>query len=245
MLTQSRSIRAPTSASSSIPSTRGRAVPSLPGTRSIRSSASYTWALPIEAAFTQVQSSDYGWSLSGTTRFASGFPVTLYDNSDNSLLGTLGNGVNNYLLDTPQYLPGRSRSIPMAATAGRPSILRLFPEENLGQLGNARRRIFYGPGIENFDMTLKKNLRLDESRSLEFRAEAFNAFNHAQFYGPHRWTGKSKIPTSAISSAPPRLAWCSSSQNSEEAQRVIRSGLRGSAEQSLCSRGLLRETSRL
>jgi hypothetical protein len=35
--------------------------------------------------------------------------VTLYDNSDNSLLGTLGNGVNNYLLDTPQSLQGPLR----------------------------------------------------------------------------------------------------------------------------------------
>jgi len=32
-----------------------------------------------------------GWTLSGTTRFSTGLPVTLYDDSDNSLLGTLGN----------------------------------------------------------------------------------------------------------------------------------------------------------
>jgi len=47
-----------------------------------------------------------GWSVSGSIRFATGFLVTLCDNSDNSQLGTLGNGVNNYLLGTPQYLPG-------------------------------------------------------------------------------------------------------------------------------------------
>ena len=47
-----------------------------------------------------------GWTVSGTTRFSTGFPVTLFDNSDRSLLGTLGNGVNNQLLDTPQLLSG-------------------------------------------------------------------------------------------------------------------------------------------
>ena len=37
---------------------------------------------------------------------ASGFPVTLYNTADTSLLGTFGNGVNNDLLDTPDYRPG-------------------------------------------------------------------------------------------------------------------------------------------
>ncbi len=110
--------------------------------------------------------------------------MTLYDNSDNSLLGTLGNGVNNYLLDTPQHLPG-PLEINTNGRNGKPAFnAALFPEESLGQLGNAKRRIFYGPGINNFDLTLQKNVRLVESKSLQFRVEAFNAFNHAQFYGP-------------------------------------------------------------
>jgi hypothetical protein len=50
-------------------------------------------------------------------------------------------------------------------------------------LGNVRRRFFYGPGIDNFDMTLTKTLRLTESKAFELRLEGFNVFNHAQFYG--------------------------------------------------------------
>ncbi len=69
--------------------------------------ASYTLALPIASALHSSNRLTDDWSISGTTRFATGFPVTLTDNSDNSLLGTLGNGINNYLLDTPQELPGR------------------------------------------------------------------------------------------------------------------------------------------
>ena len=147
------------------------------------------------------------WSLSGTTRFATGFPVTLYDNSDNSLLGTLGNGVNNYLLDTPEYLPGPLK-INTNGRNGRPAFdTALFPEENIGQLGNAKRRIFYGPGIENFDLALQKIVRLAESRSLEFRAEAFNAFNHTQFYGPASVDGQVEDPNFGhiVSAAAPRL----------------------------------------
>jgi len=151
--------------------------------------ASYTLALPFAALLHKSNRLTEEWSLSGVTRFASGFPVTLFDNSDNSLLGTLGNGANNYLLDTPQYLPG-SLKINTNGRNGRPAFnTALFPEENLGQLGNAKRRIFYGPGINNFDMALQKSLHFaesksSESKSLDLRLESFNTFNHTQFYGP-------------------------------------------------------------
>jgi hypothetical protein len=64
--------------------------------------------------------------------------------------------------------------------AGRHSTPHCFPRKPLVNWGNAKRRNFYGPGIENFDMTLQKNLRLTEAKSLQFRAEAFNAFNLRQ-----------------------------------------------------------------
>ena len=169
--------------------------------------SSYTWALPVQELARRSNRSTTDWSLSGTTRFATGFPVTLYDNSDNSLLGTLGNGVNNYLLDTPQHLPG-SLQVNTNGRNGKAAFnTALFPEESLGTLGDARRRTFYGPGIENFDMTLEKRLSLGESRSLTFRAEAFNTFNHAQFYGPASVNGQVEDPNfgQIVSAAAPRL----------------------------------------
>ena len=51
-------------------------------------------------------------------------------------------------------------------------------------MGNARRRAFYGPGIEDFDTTLKKVIPITERTSMELRVETFNTLNHAQFYGP-------------------------------------------------------------
>lgn len=53
----------------------------------------------------------------------------------------------------------------------------------LGTIGNARRRFFYGPGLENFDIALQKVTKLGESTALQVRLEAFNVFNHAQFFG--------------------------------------------------------------
>jgi hypothetical protein len=169
--------------------------------------ASYTIALPVATLFRKSNRLTEQWSLSGTTRFATGLPVTFFDNSDNSLIGTLGNGANNYLLDTPQYSPGPLK-INTNGRNGRPAFdTSLFSEETLGQLGNAKRRIFYGPGINNFDLTLKKGLRLAEAKSLDFRVEAFNAFNHAQFYGPASVDGQIEDPSFGHidSAAAPRL----------------------------------------
>jgi hypothetical protein len=155
--------------------------------------ASYTIALPFDR-FRGPTVLTRGWSISGTTRFATGFPVTLFDNSDNSLLGTLGNGANNYLLDTPQYLPGPLHLNTNGRNGKAAFDTARFPEETIGQLGNAKRRMFYGPGIENFDLTLQKSIRLRDAKSLLFRIEGFNAFNHAQFYGPAAVDGQVEDP---------------------------------------------------
>lgn len=150
-----------------------------------------------------------GWSVAGTARFSTGLPVTLLDDSDNSLLGTLGNGVNNYLLDTPEY-HGAPLDINTNPRNRRPEFNNTpaaFTSETLGQLGDLPRRFFYGPGIDNFDLTLTKKLRVTESKSFEFRLEAFNAFNHAQFYGAASVDGEVNDPHfgEVVSAASPRL----------------------------------------
>jgi len=150
-----------------------------------------------------------GWSVAGTARFSTGLPVTLLDDSDNSLLGTLGNGVNNYLLDTPEY-HGAPLEINTNPRNGRPEFNNspaAFTTETLGQLGNVPRRFFYGPGISNFDLALEKTVKVTESETFEFRLEAFNAFNHAQFYGAAAVDGEVNDPHfgQVVSAASPRL----------------------------------------
>jgi hypothetical protein len=166
----------------------------------------YTCALPFDQFFRRDRLTE-GWSLSGTMRFATGFPVTLFDDSDRSLLGTLGNGVNNELLDTPQMSLGPLQ-INTNPRNGQPTFnTSLFAPEALGQLGNAPRRFFHGPGIENFDIQLSKTIRITEFKSVDIRVEAFNLLNHAQFYGPSSVNGEVDDPNfgSVVSAASPRL----------------------------------------
>lgn len=168
--------------------------------------ATYRYGIPFDRFFRPGRATQ-GWSIAGTTRLSTGMPVTLYDESDNSLLGTLGNGFNNYILDVPNVANG-PLEINTNPRNGRPEFnASLFSEENLGQLGNADRRFFYGPGIENFDVQLTKTTKLTENTSIDIRAEAFNVFNHAQFYGPLAVDGTYGTPNfgDVVSAAQPRL----------------------------------------
>jgi hypothetical protein len=168
---------------------------------------SYEYQLPVDRLVHPNRLSR-GWSLSGITRFASGFPVTMTNNGDNSLIGTNPNGVNNSSIDEPDY-------------SGAPLHLSRNPRVNgnnyfdatafsmnaLGTPGNAKRRFFHGPGADDYDMAIAKNLPLTEAKALLFRVEAFNVFNHTQFNGPGSVDGNIGSSTfgAAIGAAPPRI----------------------------------------
>ncbi len=168
---------------------------------------SYNYQLPLDRLFGRFNRWTQGWSISGITRFSSGFPVTLYNYGDNSLLGAEPNGVNNYGVDEPQYTLGPLH-LNHNPRNGQPYFnTGLFSLQPLGDPGNAKRRFFYGPGIDNYDLAVLKSLALTESKSLQFRFEGFNAFNHAQFYGPASVDGNINSSSfgDVVSAAPPRL----------------------------------------
>jgi Carboxypeptidase regulatory-like domain len=150
---------------------------------------SYRAPLPLEKVLPGMRALSEGWTLSGITRLTTGMPVTLYNNDDTSLIGSMPNGINNNGVDTPNYRGGDLR-LNMNPRNGRAAFdASRFAMPALGDIGNARRRFFYGPGLENFDMALEKKVGLGESRELLLRVESFNVFNHAQFFGPEAVNG--------------------------------------------------------
>ncbi|MFZ0961724.1 MAG: carboxypeptidase regulatory-like domain-containing protein [Terriglobia bacterium] len=169
--------------------------------------ASYEYDLPVDHLLHRRNRLTEGWNLTGITRFSSGFPVTLFNNNDTSLLGIIPNGINNNGVDTPNFAPG-NLELNTNPRDGRPAFnTSLFSLPALGQMGTAARRFFYGPGIANSDLALLKNLHLTESKSLQFRVEAFNVANHAQFYGAAAVGGNISSPSfgRVLSAADPRL----------------------------------------
>lgn len=142
----------------------------------------YQYDLPFGELFSRHDRLTDGWSLSGATRLSTGLPVSIYDNSDASLLGTNPNGVNNNYLDLPNVAPG-PLNLNYDPAKGPAFDTSLFSQETLATLGDSPRRFFYGPGFVNFDVALLKVIPLNERKSLQIRAEAFNVFNQAQFFG--------------------------------------------------------------
>jgi hypothetical protein len=168
---------------------------------------SYRYDFPFERLLRTGSDLAMGWTLSGITRLGTGLPVTFTNASDNSLLGTQPDGVNGYGVDLPDLKAGPlelnhnpRNGLPYFNTS-------LYSLQPLGEAGTAARRLFYGPGMQNFDASLAKSIRFGESKSLQLRLEAFNVFNHTQFFGPASVNGE--ITSSAfgqvVRAAPPRL----------------------------------------
>ena len=119
-----------------------------------------------------------GWTVTGITRFTTGLPITMGEGDDASLCGCGGADRPNYNGQPIQFFDPRS------AANHRYFSTTPFSFEQVGVPGNANRRFFHGPGLNNWDFSLHKDTRVTERTSLEFRAEFFNVFNHTQFTNP-------------------------------------------------------------
>jgi hypothetical protein len=143
--------------------------------------ASYSVVLPFDKLFHAdsgfAKRVAGGWQLSGITTFATGLPVQLSEGNDVSLTGSIGT-------DIPNFTPGKLFNNTDPRSRQTYFNTALFTPEQPGQIGNSNRRFFHGPGLNNWDMGLQKNINITESRLLELRLEAFNIFNQAQFQNP-------------------------------------------------------------
>ena len=153
-----------------------------------------------------------GWQANGIATFQKGNPFTLYSNSNSS-------EQDNYLdrpdiIGPIQYYNPRQQQNFSASNASclgndvtggkfwfNPTAFNCTAPFNLDgtinpagvpvfTFGTLPRNSLRGPGINNWDISIVKNTPLGgETRSLQFRAEFFNAFNHTQFSNPDNQGG--------------------------------------------------------
>jgi hypothetical protein len=127
-----------------------------------------------------------GFQLNGVFTAQSGrpFTVALPSELDNSNTGrsSLGFGAN----DRPDVLANARLNSP---TPDRWFDTTAFAPSPFGTFGNAGRNILNGPGSSVLNVSLLKNFKLREAATLQFRAEAFNALNHANFNLPQNFLG--------------------------------------------------------
>ncbi|SPE30762.1 conserved exported hypothetical protein [Acidobacteriia bacterium SbA2] len=140
---------------------------------------SYFYTVPFDRAFASLPKRLVeGWSVAGITRFATGFPVSLFEGDDRALRGTSGIDMPNVV--GPLDITGNPRTSANHTWFSKSA----FAPESLGVVGDADPRFFYGPGINNWTLGLHKDTRLAEGMNLQIRFESFNTFNHAQFANP-------------------------------------------------------------
>ena len=111
-----------------------------------------------------------GWQLAAIVQIQSGSPVNII--TSNSTV----NGVANTL---------RPDVTGPIATIG--SVDRWFDTsvfQAVPRFGSLGRNLIIGPGFSNTDFSVIKNTSLGEKLKLQFRAEFFDLFNHANFGPP-------------------------------------------------------------
>ena len=136
------------------------------------------------------------WQVTVIEKITSGFPVFIVTSNNNSGVGFFNNNANS--LARPDLISGCN---PNAGphTVNEWFNTACFAQPAPGQLGNASRTPVTGPDFVNTDFSVIKQFQLPwENMGLNFRAEFFNLFNHAQFATPNS-TGSLGIPDFAAS----------------------------------------------
>jgi len=149
---------------------------------------SYVYDLPFFKSAGLMNKILGGWQLSGITNWQTGTtftPVNTAQFADNA--GVAATAVGNQLGQSfPDVVGNPSANIPNAPLAGFGPL-----DANPGAFvapqgltfGNAGRNLLRNPGFSNWNMALFKRFAIREDMSFEFRAEAFNIFNHTE-WGP-------------------------------------------------------------
>lgn len=142
-----------------------------------------------------------GWSVSGIASLTSGTPFTFErsDNLDFERDRTVGSSARPDLAPGGSNNPETTRDVANWFGPAEDNFAIGTP----GFHGTVGRLTGRGDAFANFDFSLKKDTRLAEEVSLQFRAEFFNIFNHSSFRFPSGGRGSDRRPFSSSRSTAP------------------------------------------
>jgi hypothetical protein len=149
-----------------------------------------------------------GWQLSGITQLQSGNPITILAGNPLAIAGTTIGGANiaslTGLATLRPDLIGTAQKVgtveqwfsnsvcdpraPGGCAAGAVFALpvALVGNTSVFHFGSLGRNTITGPGFNNTDFSVLKNTQITEGLRVQFRAEFFDIFNHANFGQPGR-----------------------------------------------------------
>lgn len=120
------------------------------------------------------------WQLAPLLSARSGQPLSaILTGTDNTLTGLEEDRPDQVLSNVYESNQNACKTAPCVQWLNPAA----FAPNPTGQPGNIGRNAIRGPGFVDFDMALSRMFRINERYSLQFRAEAFNLFNHPNFVG--------------------------------------------------------------
>jgi hypothetical protein len=150
-----------------------------------RWTANATWQLPEPRnASGLVHAVASGWQLNGIATVSSGTPFTVYDSRNVAQQGSHPE-ISGFAGSRPDAISDPNRGPrTVEEWVSRSAFRRLDAISEAGQFGNAGRNIVRGPGQSTLDLSLFRTFRSGETVRWQFRVEAFNVLNHANFGVP-------------------------------------------------------------
>jgi hypothetical protein len=211
----------------------------------------YSWDIPFGKHNGALGLLTSGWNLSGVTTIQDGAPMSFIDGNGGTAYGTNGTTTTSGF-SRAQMCPGMTYNniatsggiesrlggysggpgyFNASAFCAAPAIMPNGTTVTTQQacptcatlFGNSGMGILLGPGQFNFDASILKATRIAEGKVLQFRAEFFNLFNHAQFAAPDPGAGTGGV----LSSLPqPLVAGQSTITTLSVNPRIIQLGLK-------------------
>ncbi len=140
-----------------------------------------TWDIPYSSSNRTMKNILGHWGIDLRVMARTGFPVTLYgvstaDPADNGQYVSPG---LNFVPDEPIYLYGSNNGTTIPG--GKQLNPAAFTEAPIGVNGNVPLNDFRGFGMSQWNVSLRRDFRVYDRLNLQFRAAAFNVFNHPNF----------------------------------------------------------------
>ena len=141
-------------------------------------SGALTWALPAATTAGPVRVLTEDWSVNAVVAARSGFPF-------NAILLFLSPDLGGYAYTRPDIVPGQPFYVSDLTAGGRRSVNpNAFSIPPTVRQGTEGRNDIPGFGMSQVDLSLSRRFPIFDRLNLDFRADAFNLFNHPNFVNP-------------------------------------------------------------
>ena len=179
------------------------------------------WDVP-EPAFARASRATHlvmsNWQLSGIVTAMSGLPIDMFDPAGGSLYAQIGarpnwaTGANRRtaMSNVPQgyyFNPAAFAQaiVPVGSAIPSAHDSTALAGEDGTDLGDVGRNVLRGPGQQNVDFSIARRFPLTESKNIEFHADLFNVFNHANCDNPVSDISRSDFGRVLAFSSSPRI----------------------------------------